>query len=131
MKNKTNPKSIRFNKEHLECAFNKLGINNEQKLIDILLEEIFNKYNKQETLTETVLNKIRNTILDFTSPQPQSNYTINTKSKEQILERIKQLEQEIKNPPKNTLVGVKAWMSVRENELKELKNYELDRKSVV
>lgn len=125
MKNKTTPKSIRFNKQHLEYAFEKLGVNKEQKLIDILLEEIFNKYNKQENLTEAVLNKIRNTILDFTSSQPQSNYTINTKSKEQILERIKQLELEIKNPPKNTLIGIKAWMAVRKNELKELKNYKI------
>ena len=41
--------------------------------------------------------------------------------KETILERIKELEADLKNPAKNTMIGQKAWIALRENELKKLK----------
>lgn len=37
------------------------------------------------------------------------------------LERIKELEAELKNPPKSPLIGIKAWKAIRENELAKLK----------
>lgn len=37
------------------------------------------------------------------------------------LRRIKELEAELKSPPKNPMIGLKNWVAVRENEIKELK----------
>lgn len=34
--------------------------------------------------------------------------------------RIDELQKELKSPPKNPLIGLKNWIKVRENEIKEL-----------
>ena len=65
-------------------------------------------------------------IQNFTNDQNTNKVvTVSEKQedldKETILERIKELEADLKNPAKNTMIGQKAWIALRENELKKLK----------
>ncbi len=38
-----------------------------------------------------------------------------------ILKRIGEVEEELKHPPKNPLIGIKAWVKVRRDELESLR----------
>lgn len=72
-------------------------------------------------------------IKDLTKPttdlkpheQPRTNYSANTIPPivdAQIEAQIAELEKELKSPPKNPLIGEKAWKKVREQKIQELRN---------
>lgn len=82
-------------------------------------------------------------IKDITKPtnvlkpkeQPKTNFTINTLPEQkaaplaalvlnnaEIEKKIAELENELKSPPKNPLIGERAWKRVREQKIQELKN---------
>lgn len=61
-------------------------------------------------------------VKNLSQSLPQTNYTINTEEQKEIdLQRIKDLQDEMKHPPKNPIIGLTKWYSVRENELRGLK----------
>jgi hypothetical protein len=87
-----------------------------------------NSQNKIKTPKEGVINymapaqdaydgsKIKSLTIDepsqFSTPKPDTK---------EILNRISVLESEIKNPPKNLIMGTRIYIGVREKELRELK----------
>lgn len=101
--------------------------------------DYFKKHPEQLATTKT-------SIQDLTKPtneikpheQQKTNYTIDTtlgekemtdkelkelaiRAKENAIQRIKELEEEIKHPPKNPTIGLSKWYAVRHNEIKILK----------
>ena len=50
--------------------------------------------------------------------QPRTNYSANALIDAQIAE----LEKELKSPPKNPLIGERAWIKIREQKIQELRN---------
>lgn len=69
--------------------------------------------NKEKILNER--NAVNNASTKTTNPLTENECT------SVDLERIKVLEYELKSPPKTAKIGVKTWIRVRENELKQLK----------
>lgn len=84
------------------------------------------KTNKPITLLKEKLKEIyvpnKVTIQDLSNQQPKTNYSINTEDVEETKKRILELEQQIRNPPKNTVISQKVWIAVREQELNNLKS---------
>jgi len=48
--------------------------------------------------------------------------TLSDYEKKRAEDRIKQLENELKSPPSNPLIGKRQWIAIREQELKKLKS---------
>lgn len=57
--------------------------------------------------------------------RPKTTVPDNTTAKDgnaKIEAEIAQLEKELKSPPQNPLIGIKAWKAVRQQKIQELKN---------
>jgi endogenous inhibitor of DNA gyrase (YacG/DUF329 family) len=66
----------------------------------------------------------------ITSEPPKSNYAINTTKevspnqnfdKATAERRVKEIEAELKSPPKSPQIGIRAWTMIRQTELNNLK----------
>lgn len=104
--------------------------------------EIWEKSEKPHALTlnkpqqdkkaanETKNNQKRDSLSDHTTTKEQGDKfmaylkALNEPKKDttSIERRIKEIESELKSPPKNPMIGIRMWTMTRENELAKLKN---------
>jgi hypothetical protein len=62
-------------------------------------------------------------VKDVVAPQkPAAATQVGQIDKKWALGRIKELEDELKNPPKNPIIGLTYWKRIRETELEKLKS---------
>jgi len=89
-----------------------------EKNIRKLIEQFLEDWNRPIIKDH---NKPTNEIKPY--EQPKENFTIETKDLEkEAMKRITELSRELANPPQNTIIGVKTWVAVRQQELDKLKN---------
>jgi hypothetical protein len=142
---KTKPVSLRFNEDDLTLAINKSGIRTPQKLIDFLLSEYVRNLKPQyyqndlkdadKWTTKAPLSfqkppkeayggsEINKVMLDKAKVYEEfKNQETTLFDVKEIEKRIKELEAELKSPPKSPIIGMKRWKQIREDEINKLRN---------
>jgi len=125
------PISLRFNENDLKLAKNKSGMKTAQQLIDFLLSEYVQEF-KQKPPTfkagkvspfepEALTHKEVSIKKDATPIKPSVSKSVEPIDKKWAVGRIKELEDQLKSPPKNPIVGLSVWKRVRETEIDKLK----------
>ena len=122
---KTNPIGVRFDETILE-KLQPMGYTTPQKVLSFLEQfwatnvqkiiEVNNIPKNKERILKERNNEQNGKVIPLQPKPIKNNYT-----DEETKKRIAELEAELKSPPKNPIIGLKAWVRVRENELKKLK----------
>jgi hypothetical protein len=128
---KTNPIGVRFDQELLNSVKEAGIADSPQKALNLYersylelleLKVAENKKPENKARIEKERNPAKTQVKDLTQEVAKSNYTIDTTDNQDKLNRIATLKTELKNPPKSPLIGMKAWVAVREKEIAELEN---------
>ena len=90
MKRKTDPKSVRFNEEHLMSAFLYYKTNSAQKVVDLLLEEAYNRNKEWER--KAAIKEMIELLTSEKPPQGLSGHQLAT-WKQEIDQKIKELHE--------------------------------------
>lgn len=113
---KTKPIGVRFDEELLNTVKSASLATSPQKALNLyersyleLVEIKVLKNNKPE-------NKAKIEADRKGEPEPPTN-----PDAQAIERRISEIQNELKSPPKNPLIGLRRWMQVRENEIRQLK----------
>ena len=126
---KTKPIGVRFDELLLEDLKNRENITGHQQVLNFLsnfyLSTKLNDFRKKITPSKEDIESGKVSVTNLTNPPPKSNYTIDTRvennwERESALKRITELRAEIKNPPKNPIIGIKKYILLRESEIQSL-----------
>jgi len=112
---KTNPIGVRFRVDVLEYVKTEHGIDSPQKAL-VFYERFFVQHQVLAKDIKQVLRVEKPAEQEKKAPPKQSEL-----KNSHILARIAEVEQEMKSPPKNPLIGLKMWLQVRQNEINDLK----------
>ncbi len=135
-KTKTDNFSIRFEPAKLELIQKQEKIDTPQRVVNFLMDKYWWEHiignnpimeriaenNKPENKAK--IEAIRNTISEVskTAQNPLPSSEAISIEKRDIMDRLRQLETELKNPPANPVIGAKRWILARELEIEQLKN---------
>lgn len=126
---KTNPIGVRFNDYVLE-RFKKMEINSPQKALNFM-EALFMRTTDDlgKIVSEGLVNKqkaAQDSLAASKTVENKKDKETNAEEKDGVetaknAARIAELEKELKSPPKSPLIGLKAWIVVRQKEIDSLK----------
>lgn len=119
---KTKPIGVRFDQELLDAVKEKGYADSPQKALN--LYEIWYKRMASGAVDIPKKKELPPQVAALSKPIVEIHTAVPT---EQLEQRIKQIESELRSPPKSAAVGMKMWFAVREVELKELKKELLSR----
>src|SRR5574342_202865 len=123
---KTNPIGVRFDQEKLDYLKKEHSVESPQKAL-VFYERFFGQHHKLAKDVKSPLREEKKFPKSDSEVKEEGRKRNDSQNYKELSEydlsalkgRSLVLQDELKNPPKNPLIGIKAWKMVRENELKE------------